>query len=72
MKMIKRLSVYDLVIWKLVIHLIKSRAWWHRPIIPALQRQMNLSKFKARMVYMVSTRTAKTTKEITCLKKTVF
>lgn len=33
------------------------RQWWHTPLIPAL-RQMDLSEFKASLVYEASSRTA--------------
>ena len=34
--------------------------WWHTPLIPALRRQ-RISEFKARLVYKVSSRTARAT-----------
>lgn len=42
----------------------KARQWWHKPLIPALERQRpdrsDLCKFEASLVYWVSSRTART------------
>lgn len=37
----------------------RSRAWWHTPLILALQRQVNLCEFSSRMVYKVNSKTAR-------------
>jgi hypothetical protein len=42
--------------------------WWHTPLIPALGRGRWISEFKARLVYRVSSRTARAT-EKPCLEK---
>jgi hypothetical protein len=41
----------------------RARQWWHIPLIPALrrQKQMDLCKFEASLVYRVSSRTARAT-----------
>jgi hypothetical protein len=37
---------------------LRSRAWWHTPLIPAL-RGRQISEFEASLVYKVSSRTAR-------------
>jgi hypothetical protein len=39
------------------------RAWWHKPLIPALgrQRQANICEFEVNLVSRVSSKTARAT-----------
>jgi hypothetical protein len=44
----------------------KIPMWWHLPLIPALgrQRQEDLCKFQASLIYIVSFRTARDTQGV--------
>jgi hypothetical protein len=46
-----------------------AEQWWHTPLIPAFERQVDLGEFKASTVYRVRSRTAKVSEKPSLKRK---